>query len=83
MILYPDTEKELFFEKDYKCLPEGLKNETIESLLELKDNLFDACGNAFINHADLLESCLFDDMQTVKQIITRKKIQARKAGKKQ
>lgn len=81
MILYFDTEKECFSMEDYKSLPEGLKNENINSLIELKNNLFAAAGNAFMCHSDLLESCIFDDMQTVKNIIAMKRKNNRKEGR--
>ena len=83
MIIYSkhETEKECFSMEDYKSLPEGLETETIISLIELKNNLFAACANAYMCHADLLENCLFDDMETVKKIISRKTEQAGKWGK--
>ena len=83
MVIYSvyETEKEGFSMTDYKRLPEGLETETIISLNELKNNLFAAAGNAYMCHSDILESCLFDDIETVKEIISRKTEQAGKGGK--
>lgn len=61
VILYPDTEKELFLETDYKAIPqlESLNCTEIETLL---DNVFAAYGNACINGAALLEMALCNDI---------------------
>ena len=61
MILYPDTEKELFFDNDYKPIPE-LTNLDCTQLQALLENVFAACGNAFLNGADMLEIALTDDI---------------------
>ena len=66
IILYPDTEKELFFEKDYKPIPD-ISNYSLSDIRILLNNLNSAAGNAFCNHSALLESALFDDIQTIKQ----------------
>lgn len=73
-ILYPDTEKELFFETDYKPLPplDGLSLPDIRSLLE---NVNAAAGNAVMNGASLLEMALIDDIQTLKKA-EREKVKA-------
>lgn len=66
IILYPDTEKELFFETDYKNIPD-ISNYSLHDIRILLNNLYSAAGNAFCNHSALLENALFDDIKTVKQ----------------
>lgn len=59
--LYPDTEKELFYDTDYKPLPclDNLQSIDIISLLE---NLYIAIDNAFSYHSELLTMALYDDI---------------------
>ena len=64
MIIYPDTEKELFFEKDYKPLP-TLRGMSVDSLRELYDNLCAAEENAWLCGADLLTMALDMDIKKV------------------
>ena len=64
--LYSDTEKELFYETDYKPLPK-LYTLSFTELIELCENLENACDNAYCNHADMLCSALYDDIVIVKR----------------
>lgn len=68
MILYNDTEKELFYNTDYKPLPK-LSGLSFQSLYELLDNLYSAADNASINGATLLENALYDDIVELKKYI--------------
>lgn len=63
MIIYQDTEKELFFE-DYKPIPkqEELQKLSCTELEELYQNIGEAEGNAASNNSALLEIALFDDL---------------------
>ena len=68
MKLYPDTEKELFFETDYKPLP-ALRGISLASLRELLENLENAQENAWLYGAELLEMALDMDIRKVKMYI--------------
>jgi len=68
MIIYPDTEKELFFESDYKPLP-TLRGLSVASLRELHDNLYAAEENAWLYGADLLTMALDMDIRKVNMYI--------------
>lgn len=68
--LYPDIEKELFYDHDYKPLPELSNLDKIE-LNNLLTNLYDAIDNAYINHAELLCIALYDDILTVQEHLER------------
>lgn len=63
--LYNDTEKELFFD-DYKPLP-TLYKLSITDLVELIENLENACENACMYGSALLENALYDDIVIVKR----------------
>ena len=78
MIIYQDTEKEMDF-CDYKRLPDNLKTEAIDSLEELKDNLYNALENGYIYHSELLCIALQMDINKVEMYL---KFAYRKAGKK-
>ena len=65
MILY-NTENELFYDNDYKPLPE-LSNLDKNELNKLLNNLYAAIDNAYINHAELLYIALYDDILTVQE----------------
>lgn len=62
--LYPDTKKELFFETDYKPLPDlhGLEDKNVIALYE---NIKQAMNNAALYHSQLLEIALYDDFCTL------------------
>ena len=64
--LYNDTEKELFYEKDYKPLPK-LYTLSFTELIELCENLENAIENACMYGSALLENALYDDIVTVKR----------------
>ena len=68
MTLYPDTEKELYFEKDYKQLP-NLDIMPLPELRQLLNNVQTAAGNAALNGSCLLEMALFDDLNDIKKAI--------------
>lgn len=68
MIIYPNTEKELFFEKDYKPLP-VLRGMPLDSLRELYDNLCAAEENSWLYGADLLKMALSMDIHKVDMYI--------------
>ena len=61
MILYPNTEKELFFSDDYKPLPD-LKTLDYTGIMELLENVVQACYNAIDNGAGMLEIALCEDI---------------------
>ena len=69
MKLYPDTEKELFFETDYIKLPVSLRGIPLASLRELLENLESAQENAWLYGAGLLEIALDMDIRKVKMYI--------------
>ena len=73
MILYPDTQKELFFIPDYKPLPADLESMTKGELISLYDNIAAAFDNAYVNGSDLLESALYDDLLTISGYIEKKR----------
>ena len=64
--LYNDTEKELFYEKDYKPLPK-LSSLSFTDLIELIENLENAIENACLYGGALLENALYDDIVIVKR----------------
>jgi len=64
MIIYHDTEKELFFSEDYKPLP-CLENMTYTDIIELLENVVQALYNAIDNGASMLEIALIDDIITI------------------
>ena len=66
--LYPDTEKELFYNVDYKPLPD-LSTVTITEEIELRENLYNALENAFLNGATLLDIALSGDIAKVQKDI--------------
>lgn len=66
--LYQNTEKELFFDTDYKPLPD-LLTLNITQEIELRENLYNAMENAFLNGAALLEIALSDDIVKVQRDI--------------
>ena len=61
MIIYPNTEKELFWE-DYKALP-PLRGLSVAELAELVDNLEKAQENAFLSGNDMLSLALDMDIR--------------------
>lgn len=65
MIIYPDTEKELFF-SDYKAIPDP-KTLNCTEIIETLENLYKAMENAFIYHSDLLSAAIADDIITVQK----------------
>lgn len=67
--LYPDTEKELYFDIDYKPIENIIANLDNTGLIELLDNLYSALDNAYCYNAALLENALYDDIVTVKKHI--------------
>ena len=69
MKLYPDTEKELFFETDYVKLPVSLRGISLASLRELLENLENAQENAWLYGAELLEMALDMDIRKIKMYI--------------
>ena len=66
MIIYHDTEKELF---DYISIPASLRNETVESLTELIENLEEAQCNFWINGNDLYAGAIGCDIQKAKNYL--------------
>lgn len=78
--LYPDTEKELFYETDYKPLP-PLANMTSADIAALLTNLHQAMENAFIYHADLLCIALKDDTDTIQEYIRKQEQEHGKQAK--
>lgn len=65
MIIYPNTEKELFWE-DYRPINNiNLKELSINSLEELQDNLQLALENTYIYHSELLSMAIDTDMRKV------------------
>lgn len=64
MKLYPDTEKELFYNTDYKPLPD-LKTLDYTDLMELLENVIQACYNAIDNGAGMFQIALSDDIITI------------------
>ena len=80
MIIYTDTEKELFI-SDYTPISVSLKAETITSLRELLDNLEKAQENAWIYGSDLLLMAISGDIKKVEMYIKMKTLQAKKQGK--
>ena len=65
MIIYPDTEKELFWE-DYRPINNiNLKELSIDNLEELQDNLQLALENTYIYHSELLSMAIDMDMKKV------------------
>lgn len=82
MILY-NTKKPIQF-YNYKPLPAGLFRENMNSLEELKENLFSAYENAVIDDMDLLRLAIDTDIRKLDMIITMKQKQLarlEKAGK--
>lgn len=73
MIIYPDTEKELFI-SDYMPISVSLKAETITSLQELLDNLEKAQENAWIYGSDLLLMAITSDIDKVEKTIKLKRL---------
>ena len=69
MKLYPDTEKELFFETDYVKLPVSLRGISLASLRELLENLENAQENAWLYGAELLQIALDMDIRKVEMYI--------------
>ena len=72
-ILYPNTQKELFYVPDYKPLPEGLESMTKSELTSLYNNVAAAFDNAYIYHAELLESALYNDLLIISGYIEKKR----------
>lgn len=66
--LYPDTEKELFYNVDYKPLPDLLMLNITQEI-ELRENLYNALENAFLNGAALLDIALSGDIAKVQKDI--------------
>ena len=71
-ILYPDTEKELYFVPDYKPLPDCIKSLSKTDLKSLYNNVAAAFDNAYCYHAELLQSALWDDLLTISKYIERR-----------
>jgi uncharacterized protein YjgD (DUF1641 family) len=65
--LYPDTEKELFFETDYKPIDGLVDKLNITELNGLLENLYNALENAWLYNADLLFIALSDDIITIQK----------------
>ena len=72
-VLYPNTNKELYYNLDYKRLPENMETLSKDELKALYDNLSSAYDNAFSNHSELLLSVLLDDLLTVSKHIQSKR----------
>ena len=66
MIIYQNTEIELF---DYIPVPVSLRNETVESLTELIENLEAAQDNFFINGNDLFAGAVNCDLRRAKNYL--------------
>ena len=80
-LLYPDTEKELFFE-DYKPIKTSLIDYSIEELENLLDNLQAALENAYIYHNELLALAIDQDMRKTSNYLKMKyKKQERRENK--
>ena len=62
MKLYQDTEKELFYETDYKPIPENLDKLSCTDLVELYNNVKSAFENACVYNSALLQLALFSDL---------------------
>jgi hypothetical protein len=62
--LYNDTENELYYEKDYKTLP-NLESLNCTETVELLENLYNAFENACTYGSSLLETALYDDIAAV------------------
>ena len=77
MIIYPDTERELFME-DYKPVSGLLSRLALPDLLELQNNLENALENAFIYHSELLEIAITMDLNKVNLYV---KMRQRKQAK--
>ena len=77
MIIYPNVEKELFWE-DYKALP-PLQGMSVTELAELVDNLEKAQENAFLSGNDMLSLALDLDIKKAELYL---KMYTRKEGKK-
>ena len=75
-LLYPDTEKELFF-SDYKPLP-ALHGLSLDNLYAMRENLENAIENAWLYGSELLEMALTMDLQKVNLYIRMKE---KKEGK--
>lgn len=69
IIPYPDTERELYFDTDYKPITGLLSGLNNTELIELLKNLENAFDNAYMNNADLLSIALYDDIVEVKKKI--------------
>ena len=67
--LYPDTERELYFDTDYKPITGLLSGLNNTELIELLENLENAFDNAYMYNADLLSMALYDDIVEVKKKI--------------
>jgi hypothetical protein len=65
MIIYSNTEKELFM-NDYKPLPD-INSLSCTDLIELLENIYQASENAFNYHSELLENELYNDSITVQK----------------
>ena len=81
MIIYQDTEKELFFH-DYRKLP-SLSHMPLTDLYELKNNLEQATENAWLYGNDLLEVALNFDIRKVNTYIKMYELKAKKQAKKE
>ena len=62
MIIYHDTEKELYA-SDYKPIQVSLKNESINSLYELLDNLEKAQENYWLYGNDIFALAIDNDIR--------------------
>ena len=76
MIIYQNTEKELFFD-DYRKLP-SLSHMPLTDLYELKNNLEKATENAWLYGNDLLEIALNFDIRKVNTYIKMYELKAKK-----
>ena len=77
MIIYKDTEKEMFF-SDYKPLPVSLRDIPLPGLYELKNNLENAIDNAFSYHSELLSMALQVDINKVNMYTKMREKQSKK-----
>lgn len=64
IVLYPDTEKELSYENDYKSLPDLHRLED-KNVIALYENIKQAMNNAALHHSQLLEITLYDGFCTL------------------
>ena len=72
MIIYHDTDRELYYVPDYKPLPDNINMLTKTELKALYDNIAAAYDNAFIYHSELLLSALYNDILTVSKQMGKK-----------